>query len=67
MMDFQGKDREEEVIQWRERFQNSMSFYEDVFQSKIKALDFINLYTQEAGRSDIPMFYNKFIIKGKKI
>jgi SAM-dependent methyltransferase len=65
-MDFQGKAREREVEQWRQRFESSFAFYLDVFGSELEARRFLKLYLEEARRPETTMFYNKFIVTGTR-
>ncbi len=66
MMDFQGEARRLEVAQWKERFENSIDFYVSIFGTELEARRFIRRYLEEASRDDVPLFYNKFIVRGKR-
>jgi SAM-dependent methyltransferase len=66
VMDFQGEDRKKEVEQWEERFENSLPFYISTLGNELEARRFMELYLEEASRDEIPMFYNKFIVRGMR-
>jgi hypothetical protein len=66
LLDFVGDSRKQEVLQWKERFENSISFYEKIFASNSDARKFFKLYIEEISRDDVPLFYNKFIVRAKK-
>ncbi len=65
-LDFQGEARKREVTQWRQRFESSLEFYVRVFGSEFEARKFLKLYLEEASKPETTLFYNKFIVSGKK-
>jgi cyclopropane fatty-acyl-phospholipid synthase-like methyltransferase len=65
-LDFQGEARLREVAQWKQRFESSLEFYVSVFGSEFEARKFLKLYLEEAARPETTLFYNKFIVTGKK-
>jgi cyclopropane fatty-acyl-phospholipid synthase-like methyltransferase len=65
-LDFQGEARKREVMQWKQRFESSLEFYISVFGSEFEARKFLKLYLDEAGKPETTLFYNKFIVTGKK-
>ncbi len=67
MMDFQGEARRLEVAQWKERFENSLEFYVRIFGTELEARRFIRRYLDEASRDDVALFYNKFIVRAKRL
>ena len=66
VMDFQQKAKEDEVLQWKERFESALDFYVSFFNREDEARNFMKLYLDEAKREDVPLFYNKFIIRALK-
>jgi SAM-dependent methyltransferase len=66
MMDFQGEARRLEVAQWKERFENSLEFYMGIFGTELEARRFFRSYLEEASKDDVPLFYNKFIVRAKR-
>jgi len=66
VMDFQNEARGFEIMQWRERFESGIEFYVSFFGSESEARKFMELYLKEAQRDEVPLFYNKFIIRASK-
>jgi SAM-dependent methyltransferase len=66
VMDFQGEARRPEVAQWKERFENSLPFYVQTLGTELEARRFFKRYLEEASRDDVPLFYNKFIVRGTR-
>ena len=66
IQDFKDNNRMAEVEQWQARIENAFPFYVQVLGSEFEANRFKKLYLGEISNSNVPLFYNKFIITAQK-
>lgn len=64
--DFQKEDRAEEVNQWDNRLKFAQEDFINIFGEKIDYMRFKNLFMETIRNENIPLFFNKFIVEGKK-
>lgn len=65
-MVFQGQDRADEVEQFKDRLEFSRPVMADILGGELAFQRFAKDYLAELSKEDTAMFYNKFMVEGRK-
>lgn len=65
-MIFQGRDREDEIDQFKDRLTFAKPVMEEILGGELAFQRFYKDYISELSNPEVALFYNKFMIEGKK-